>query len=1122
MNQRGVSGTKGSIHVGFHSIILFLIVIVLAGSAHFVEGSLRSTAVSSADQPENTLPPPMIVSGRVYFDTDEPVAGARVVARVVPPMVDGGQIFLPAVIRDSGSSGSERLASSDMAPPPPPVNVTFTDANGNFSVPLPYLPGRVLIKILYTSEGLPDAENSRWKDVGGLALDMGLIVLPNPQGAEIALSNGSGQNQDGSIQVQNMPGEVAGLYGRAYDPGQDADAFPGEFTENGKIPLNSSLFLWMEGLDANGDPVDDLSQAATIRSRVPPSQWIDLEDIEPESGQIEVPIYTYDETSDMWDETGIGWLEDEGGNVIAEEEQEAILDGSYSGDIYAVYTTGHFSWMNVDYSYIGPWTLSHMQEDKRNNSCLYDAVSLAETIALSDQGRAAFSRYNKPGANVEEEFADGEGPEIRNADFEKFCSDPSSCKKYYALYFGNEYTMEYGGKAYQGNDRDFYLNERMWDKCGENATSSEEKYSTLIMARSILHETAHWKWDVYHEDGWREELEPNGEAGYDLDNEIFGGVIGYDPDDPNALPWIREPWFDGFTRDRLLTDTEINDWLNPTTWERMPKHDSPSATREVPNAQDKLEITIALDKAAYDLGEALGLQITYQNISEGDIQVMDRLDLEGVPLAFMIYHEAAATRVPFRGPMGAHIFEMGGDFVTLKSGDKLVKELTLSTVENGEPYYDITQSGTYTITAYYSGLWAPGETWSNSLSFVMNAGGGVSGTVTDRQSSNPIAGATVMALQEDLLEKSAITNARGEYAISDLISGTYTIEASAPGYARGIVEDVQLNSQQNTVIDFCLGLPEAIAFGEAVTGTIMSAGDTLSYLFSGSSGDRVLVRLAATGGGLDPAFAVWRPDGSTLCEEKTGGTLAQELCTLDASGDHTIVVSDYNGLATGAFGLYVQSTVAPASSTAIAFGNTLTGTIAIGAEMHAYSFSASTGDKILIRMADSGGSLGSRFFVYRPDGSELCKEGTYYELVETLCLLDASSSYTILAGDYTGSETGDYGLHIQRTNNPSGAASISFGTTKSGQISLPTEMDAYTFSGTAGDYVMVRMSVTSGDLASRFYVYKPDGSELCNQASLGGTAEESCTLPVSGTYTILVGDYWTGTGSGQYELYIAR
>jgi hypothetical protein len=96
---------------------------------------------------------------------------------------------------------------------------------------------------------------------------------------------------------------------------------------------------------------------------------------------------------------------------------------------------------------------------------------------------------------------------------------------------------------------------------------------------------------------------------------------------------------------------------------------------------------------------------------------------------------------------------------------------------------------------------------------------------------------------------------------------------------------------------------------------------------------------------------------------------------------------------------------------------------------------------------------------------------------------------------------------------------IFFGETVSCSIDATGEADTYTFSGSANDKVIIRMSRTSGNLSPQIELYKSDGTLFCS-AWGGSNAEiKDCTLPETGTYTIRADDYWN-TYTGGYNLYL--
>jgi uncharacterized protein YfaP (DUF2135 family) len=735
---------------------------------------LRGTVLNA--QPGSAT---VTVKGKIVFDTGQPVSGAKVKGTLTAVE----QTFLPMIQRGAEEEldpeATEAISASGEASI---TDETITDANGDFTLKLaPNLPVKVLIEVSFASTSMPTIETAKLGTIQSDLLDMGTIAMPNPQGAEITISNGAGQNADGSVQVAELPATVNQLFGRAYDPDVNTEAFPGDFTESNQIPLNSSVFLWMEALDANGHPVDELAQAATVRSRIPLSQWVDLEDIRSGTNRIEIPIYTYNESTDRWEQMGEGWLEDASRTVLPEDAQPVILDGTFAGELFATFKTVHFSWMNVDYPYIGPWTLSRLSSDKRNNDCLYNAMRLARTIAMSAKGRAAYAKVNQPGASLDVELSDGNGPELASSNNPH--PDPEI---EYADYAGDR----------GGSETQFTMNDALWNGCGEGATDPQKKNTTLILAVTILHETAHWKDDVkkFPDD----DSDTEDEEGTQLERDIFGGEVGQEGGVNGAGGKIE---VDGTP----ISDNQRDQWLDPSYWSSplvLAGSVFPSITQG--QTASPLEVTISLTKTTFELGEEIPVQITYRNISTSTIKVMNRIVLEGWPLHFNLINIQTGTRTVFVGPE-RKLSLTDSDFTPLLPNETL--QLTTNLLKNptsGFLHYKLVKSGEYEVAAVYEGLRGVPRTTSNVLAFTLTAGGKVTGLVTSATTGEPISGTKVSALQNANLLDVATTGVAGQYTIPELPTGVYTFEVRAPGFLHSLQPSIQVTAEQTTTVNFSL------------------------------------------------------------------------------------------------------------------------------------------------------------------------------------------------------------------------------------------------------------------------------------------------------------------------------
>jgi uncharacterized protein YdeI (BOF family) len=315
--------------------------------------------------------------------------------------------------------------------------------------------------------------------------------------------------------------------------------------------------------------------------------------------------------------------------------------------------------------------------------------------------------------------------------------------------------------------------------------------------------------------------------------------------------------------------------------------------------------------------------------------------------------------------------------------------------------------------------------------------------------------------------------------------------------------------------------PPSIAFGETNQCSIGSVSETDSYTFTASAGDKVLVRMNKSSGGLWSEIRVYSPDAVKLCEAYSSAMAEIASCTLPSAGTYTLLAYDHFGTYTGDYYLYLQRLNNPGSPLPIAFGQTLSGTITTPIKTDSYTFTAGAGDKVLVRMNKSSGGLWSEVRVYSPDGAKLCEAYSSAMAEIASCTLPSIGIYTLLAYDHFGTYTGDYYLYLQRLNNPGNPLPIAFGQTLSGTITTPIKTDSYTFTAGAGDKVLVRMNKSSGGLWSEVRVYSPDGAKLCEAYSSAMAEIASCTLSIAGTYTLLAYDHF-GTYTGDYRLYLGN
>ena len=77
---------------------------------------------------------------------------------------------------------------------------------------------------------------------------------------------------------------------------------------------------------------------------------------------------------------------------------------------------------------------------------------------------------------------------------------------------------------------------------------------------------------------------------------------------------------------------------------------------------------------------------------------------------------------------------------------------------------------------------------------LMAQNGELRGTITDKQTGEPLFGATVFLIDTDF---GAATNSNGQYVLSEIPASTYNIRVSFIGYQTQIIYNVVIRSEGN-------------------------------------------------------------------------------------------------------------------------------------------------------------------------------------------------------------------------------------------------------------------------------------------------------------------------------------
>jgi len=302
-----------------------------------------------------------------------------------------------------------------------------------------------------------------------------------------------------------------------------------------------------------------------------------------------------------------------------------------------------------------------------------------------------------------------------------------------------------------------------------------------------------------------------------------------------------------------------------------------------------------------------------------------------------------------------------------------------------------------------SGTLTEGE--SNSFAFAAAAGDRIiarisrsSGLLEDRME---LLGPDEKKLAESLSEGSADL-------ISDALpnAGTYTIRvsyASGPGQGGYNLTLERLNG----------GSGRSISFGQTVSDKI-GLGDLRTFTFSGTSADRIVLRVIKTSDALNPEIRVYDPNGTQLSEawSAAGTELASDA--LPSTGIYTILVCDHWGTNVGGFNLTLER-LFPGGGTPISYGQRVSGVLAAG-DLDAYTITAAAGSMIRVKVSQTAktGIFYPQIRLYSPTGLKLQEEWASSSIEFRTDALPSAGSYMLLISDYYGIYSGEYSLVIER------------------------------------------------------------------------------------------------------------
>lgn len=320
--------------------------------------------------------------------------------------------------------------------------------------------------------------------------------------------------------------------------------------------------------------------------------------------------------------------------------------------------------------------------------------------------------------------------------------------------------------------------------------------------------------------------------------------------------------------------------------------------------------------------------------------------------------------------------------------------------------------------------------------------------------------------------------------------------------------------------------------GSAVTVTTTDVGQNAQVTFDGNAEQRVSLKIsgvAMTGGNGYVDVSIKKPDGTNLVTNSfinsSGGFIDTRILPVD--GTYTILV-DPQGTNIGSVTLTLYDVPPDITGSIVPGGSSVTVTTTTPGQNGQLAFIGLTNQRVMLKISGVAMSGGTNNFVSialkKPDGTSLASTTVSASggFIDTQTL-PADGAYTLLV-DPTNASSGSVTLTLYAVADDliagitPGDPPVAVSTTSAGQnVKL-------LFEGTANQRVSLRITnvVLSGGTNNRATVAikRPDGTNLASTTvDSGGGFIDAKTLPVTGTYTLLVDPTDTATGTVTLTLF---
>lgn len=461
-----------------------------------------------------------------------------------------------------------------------------------------------------------------------------------------------------------------------------------------------------------------------------------------------------------------------------------------------------------------------------------------------------------------------------------------------------------------------------------------------------------------------------------------------------------------------------------------------------------------------------------------------------------------------------------------------VLKASTNTAANGTYSIPNLTPGTYDVRVSASGFSTELRTGNSvaagqtvTVNVALSVPGAITGKVTKTDGTTAISGASVRVQQGTNTSGTATTNATGDYTVSGLAPGTYALEASAAGYATRSQNGVTVGGGATTTVNLSLDAPVAgtVSYVYDELGRLLSAigpSETVIYAYdavgnlqsiSRRSSAQVSIISFTPGTGVAGNQVTIYGTGFSATASQNTVTFNGVAATVTSSTSTRIVTSVPSGATTGAIAVTSPSGSATSSASfnvsAIGVPTITSFTPLLGVAGAVVSITGTNFEPVTSRMkvkinnsyatltSNTTTSIASSIPTATASG-HVTVATVAGKAVSTQYMFIAPPPYTVADVDYTGQ--------------------MAIGESKVVSVNTNNKLALVVFEGIAGQEVSIKLN--NYPSYSELFILDPNGTPLDSGVSGDGTTSiyDTVTLPVTGTYTIMMKE--NGTGGVTFNL----